>query len=81
MEKEKALLDQITLQFAHTLENDFGFPTIDSDKGRWYQLTWEEFKKEAETKGADFSKCSEEDWKQYFQMQKGKVMKLQNGGL
>lgn len=76
MERKKLLLDEIITKFAETMEADFGFKTLDSNKGRWFELSWEDFKNELESKGVHCDECTSSDWQEYFTLQKEKVQKL-----
>jgi hypothetical protein len=73
--KEKELTLALT-QFFKLIYVDFGINKINDKLRNWYELSWEEFKKELESHSVKFNDCLISDWKDFFQRHKNKVVSL-----
>lgn len=80
MEKEKETTEkELSLaltQFLKILYIDFGITNYTKKITNWYKLSWEEFKNELEQEDVKFNPCLLEDWQNFFQHHKKKVLSL-----
>ena len=77
---EKTIKDQelnVALsQFFKILYVDFGINKLNDRIKNWYELSWDEFKKELEEQSVKWNDCLVQDWKDYFTRHKTKVLNL-----
>jgi len=65
-------------QFYKVLYIDFGISKFNERISGWYNLTWEEFRKELENHSINFNHCLLSDWESFFHIHKRKVLSLMN---
>ena len=73
--KEKELTLALT-QFFKLIYVDFGIRKVNDKLRNWYELSWEEFKRELESQSVKLNECLMSDWQDFFQRHKNKVMSL-----
>jgi RNA processing factor Prp31 len=73
--KENELTAMLT-QFMKVIYVDFGINKVSEKIKNWYELSWDEFKKELENHSVKWNDCLIQDWKDYFTKHKSKVQKL-----
>jgi RNA processing factor Prp31 len=75
-ESREKELNMALNQFVKLIYVDFGIKKLSNKLKNWYQLTWDEFKKEIEDHHGKFNECLLNDWKDFFQRHKKKVNNL-----
>lgn len=65
-------------QFLKIIYVDFGISELNDKIQKWYELSWDEFKKELENQSIKLNECLYNDWKEYFHSHKEKVNNLRN---
>lgn len=63
-------------QFLKLIYVDFGISQFNNKIQRWYELSWDEFKKELENQSVKLNECLYNDWKDFFHNHKAKVHNL-----
>jgi hypothetical protein len=74
-DKEKELSLALN-QFLKIIYVDFGISELNDKIQRWYELSWDEFKRELENQSVKFNECLYNDWKEFFHSHKAKVNDL-----
>ncbi len=74
-DKEKELSLALN-QFFKIVYVDFGISELNDTIQRWYELSWDEFKRELEKQSVKLNECLYNDWKDFFHHQKEKVHNL-----
>jgi hypothetical protein len=72
MENEKELSLALS-QFLKLIYVDFGINKFNDRIRNWYELTWDEFRKELENQSVRFNDCLVSDWQDFFHKHKAKV--------
>jgi hypothetical protein len=76
-EKERELSLALS-QFFKLIYVDFGISDFNNKIQRWYELSWDEFRRELENQSVKFNECIDQDWKEFFHLHKEKVQNLLN---
>jgi hypothetical protein len=66
-------------QFFKLMYVDFGIDKLNDKIKKWYELSWEEFRNELENQSVKLNECLIQDWKEFFNYQKSKVLSLMKG--
>lgn len=73
--KEKEL-SVVLSQFLKIIYVDFGISKVSDRIKHWYELSWDDFKKELESHSVKWNDCLLQDWKDFFNRHKSKVHNL-----
>ncbi len=63
-------------QFLKMVFVDFGIRKSNDKIQKWYELSWDEFKKELEGQSVKINEYLINDWKEFFNNHKTKVQRL-----
>ena len=74
--KKQNELSLALTQFVKLVYVDFGINKVSDKIQKWYELSWDEFKKELESHSVKFNDCMTQDWRDFFNHHKAKVNDL-----
>lgn len=74
--KKDSELSLAQSQFLKLIYVDFGIHKFNDTIRNWYELSWDEFKREIESHSVRFNECLLKDWQDFFHTHKSKVHNL-----
>jgi hypothetical protein len=74
MKEKNKELSLALKQFLKIIYIDFGIKDVNKKMQEWYKLNWDEFHKELAKHQVRFTDCLLNDWKEFFDNHKKKVL-------